>query len=373
MNGGRSGGAAGIACSILIFAMVAAVLAITGSGASERLAGETEQEAEQPESLSRGELTRIAVDATPSVARRVAEIRGHEFDELPEPEVVSSEYLNRLSRREERRGGGGGGISVGEAELRMTGMLAPDEELEDASGSTGDLAAAAYDPRTDRLYVVRDASAVPNRALVEFLLAHELDHALEDQNFGIGGGANLSDDASLARQALIEGLATAVMQDYATRYLDPFDLLAGADGIDTDTHGVPQVLVDVLTWTYLGGNDYVTSCASSRTVGSSSTTRCVPPAGNNRAGAAPGEVRAGRTAESGPREPCGDCVRRVTSWPIAASSASCRPRICCAWVPLRPQPTSRRRAGMAIATNSGARPAPNCATAPIRVATVSSS
>lgn len=198
------------------------------------------------------------MEVTPSVARRVARIRGLEFDRLPEPEVVTSEQLNRLSRREERRSGGAGGIGVGEAELRMTGLLAPEEQLELASGSTGDLAAAAYDPRTERLYVVSDASAVPNRALVEFLLAHELDHALEDQNFGIGGGARLSGDESLARQALIEGLATAVMQDYATRHLDPFDLLAGAGGIDTSTHGVPQILIDALTWTYLGGNEYVT-------------------------------------------------------------------------------------------------------------------
>ena len=257
MNGGRSGGA-GLACSFVILAVLAGVLALTAGGAEERATADPDEAGAAPvESLSRRELTRIAVDVTPSVARRVAELRGLEFDELPEPEVVTSEFLNRLSRREERRTGAVEGIGVDEAELRITGMLAPDEQLEGAFGSTGDLAAAAYDPRTDRLYVVSDASSVPNRALVEFLLAHELDHALEDQNFGIGGGTRLSGDGSLARGALIEGLATAVMQEYGTSYLDPFDLIAGADGIDTGNHGVPQVLVDALTWTYLGGNDYV--------------------------------------------------------------------------------------------------------------------
>ncbi len=253
VNGGRSGGA-GLACSILILAAVAGVLAIAGGGRDVQPASAAPAATPPEESLSDREITRIAVEATPAVARRVADVRGLSFERLPKPEVVSAEQLNRLGESE---GDGLAGIGVGEAELRMTGMLTADEQLEDAFGSTGDLAAAAYDPRTDRLYIVRDASAVANRALVEFLLAHELDHALEDQIFGIGGGANLSGDASLARQALIEGLATVVMQEYATRHLDPFDLLAGAGGIDTDTHGVPQVLVDILTWTYLGGEDFV--------------------------------------------------------------------------------------------------------------------
>jgi hypothetical protein len=255
----RSGGA-GLAYSLLILVALAALLVVQGS----RDSGPTVQPvatAPQPEAqdtLSRQEITRIAVAATPEVSRRVAKIRGLSFDHVPKPEVVSSEYLNRLGEREDSQHGGGlGGISVGEAEGRITGLLAPDEQLENAVGATGDLAAAAYDPETERLYIVRDASGVPNRALIEFLLSHELDHALEDQNFGIGGGGHLDGDASLARQALIEGLATSVMQDYGSRYLNPLDLLAGANSVDTDTGGVPQFLVDELTWTYLGGDDFI--------------------------------------------------------------------------------------------------------------------
>ncbi len=172
---------------------------------------------------------------------------------------MTAAYLNRLGLRELRRDGGLAATGADEAVGRITGLLAPGEQLEAAYRSTGDLAAAAYDPETKRLYVVRDASAGGNRALVEFLLSHELDHALEDQNFGIGGGRHLTDDGSLARQALIEGLATAVMEDYGAQYLNPLDLLAGSAGIDTGTGDVPQFLVDELTWTYLGGYDYITA------------------------------------------------------------------------------------------------------------------
>jgi len=193
------------------------------------------------------------------VARRVAKLRDLQFDSLPKPEVVSAAYLNRLGLRELRRDGGLKGTGADDAVGRITGLLAPDERIEAAYRSTGDLAAAAYDPETKRLYVVRDASAGGNRALVEFLLSHELDHALEDQNYGIGGGKHLDDDASLARQALIEGLATAVMEDYGAQYLNPFDLMAAAGGIDTGTGDVPKFLVHEMTWTYLGGYDYITA------------------------------------------------------------------------------------------------------------------
>ena len=109
---------------------------------------------------------------------------------------------------------------------------------------------------TKRLYVVSDA-VVANRALVEFVLAHELDHAIEDQNFGLPGADAIDDDQALAETALTEGSATSVMTDYAARNLDPFELLAATDGIDTGTGAVPKAYVDQLTWAYLGGLRFI--------------------------------------------------------------------------------------------------------------------
>jgi hypothetical protein len=262
VNGGRSGGA-GLAYSLLIVVLLGGVLALAAGHDDRRASAQAAQQPASdpapPQDLSAQEIARIAVETTPGVARRVAKLRELSFDSLPKPEVVSAAYLNRLGLREARRDGGLKGTGADEAVGRITGLLAPDEQLEAAFRSTGDLAAAAYDPETKRLYVVRDASAGGNRALVEFLLSHELDHALEDQQFGIGGGKHLDDDEALARQALIEGLATAVMEDYATQYLNPFDLLAGSAGIDTGTGDVPKFLVDELTWTYIGGMDYITA------------------------------------------------------------------------------------------------------------------
>jgi hypothetical protein len=248
-------GGAKLGYSLLILLALGGTLALAGQSRSPASAtlGVATSAVQQ---LGPDQLARISVDATPGVARRVERVRGLRFRRLPEPEVVSSAFLNRLAIRQLERQPGGLGIGADDAVGRITGLLEPDEELEAAYTSTGDLAAAAYDPKTKRLYVVSDAVAA-NRELVEFVLAHELDHALEDQNFGLGGGASLSDDAALAKQALDEGSATDVMIEFAARYLDPLALLAATETIDSGTGDVPKAFVDQLTWTYLGGRRFV--------------------------------------------------------------------------------------------------------------------
>lgn len=219
--------------------------------------GGTAPGAEEPvaAALDADELARISVTVAPRVARRVERLRELRFEEVPRPRVVDSSFLNRLSRRELDRAGGAEGLDADETETRIVGLLGREEQLEDAYGTTGDLAAAAYDTDADRLYVIGDAVA-PNRALIEFVIAHELTHALEDERFGLPGGEG-SDDAALAAIALSEGTATSLMTDYGTEYIPPLDLLEGAAGLDAGTGAVPQFYVDQLLWAYTGGERFV--------------------------------------------------------------------------------------------------------------------
>ena len=60
------------------------------------------------------------------------------------------------------------------------------------------------------------------------VLAHELTHALEDQRFGLSLEEGESDDAALARLALVEGSATLVMQQYLLRHIGAEQALSGA-------------------------------------------------------------------------------------------------------------------------------------------------
>jgi hypothetical protein len=246
-------GGAQLGFSLLILLALGGTLALAGAS---REAPAPAAAGVEPSALGAEELARITVARTSPVARRVEKVRELRFEQLPKPEVVTSGFLNRLSARQLERQRGGLGLGADDAVGQITGLLEPGEEIADAYGSTGDLAAAAYDPKTKRLYVVSDA-VVANRALVEFVLAHELDHALEDQHFGLGGGIRLDDDAALAEQALAEGSATAVMTDFAVRYLNPLALLTASQAIDTGTGAVPKAFVDQLTWTYLGGARFI--------------------------------------------------------------------------------------------------------------------
>jgi hypothetical protein len=79
--------------------------------------------------------------------------------------------------------------------------------------------AGFYDPFTKQLVVRKEppasAGAMGPDAL-RAVLAHEIEHALQDQNFGIADMATLpDDDVRLARSALYEGDAMAVMTAFA--------------------------------------------------------------------------------------------------------------------------------------------------------------
>ncbi|MFL5870077.1 MAG: hypothetical protein ACJ75R_03290 [Solirubrobacterales bacterium] len=238
--------------------LIGTLTVLLATGVALALAGaahETHASQRPPRPVERS-LARLSVAVTPRVARRVERIRDLRFEAVPRPAVVDGSRLVRITRQEQRRAGGFGGLAADQATVRMLGLLAPDERLAPASTAGSDLAAAAYDTESNRLYVVRDAVS-PNEALVEFVLAHELTHAIEDGRYGLAEPHATSDDRALAEAALAEGTATAVMVDYAAGYLSPSDLLASLGGVDQGTAGVPKFVVDELEWTYLGGRDFV--------------------------------------------------------------------------------------------------------------------
>ena len=97
------------------------------------------------------------------------------------------------------------------------------------------------------------------------VMAHELTHALQDQNFHIEQWSKAvkgNDDAQFARDAVLEGSAMVAMMDYLLRdaapslrdlgSFDPALLLGGADD-SPDLNGVPLVLKDQLLFPYLAG------------------------------------------------------------------------------------------------------------------------
>ncbi|MGZ6142392.1 MAG: hypothetical protein ACXWLM_03585 [Myxococcales bacterium] len=78
--------------------------------------------------------------------------------------------------------------------------------------------AGFYDPFTKQLIVRKAPPESAGGAELGVVLAHEIEHALQDQNFGIPDMKKLpDDDARLAATALFEGDAMAVMTAYGAR------------------------------------------------------------------------------------------------------------------------------------------------------------
>jgi len=110
-------------------------------------------------------------------------------------------------------------IAIEEEVLKRFGLVPEDFDLK---SSTVDLmseqAAAFYDFRRKKLFLVESAA----EELLHVALIHELAHALADQHYSLHRfvlGVRESDDASLARMAVMEGQATWIMSEVAARRL----------------------------------------------------------------------------------------------------------------------------------------------------------
>jgi hypothetical protein len=194
------------------------------------------------------------------VARRVQRIRGLRYRRIPRAHLVSPAEAARAGLADLDRSYPAAQRHADEALLETLRALPPGTDLRREIGAEfRDEVGGYYDPRTKQLAVVKGAAT--GGALRDIVLAHELNHALEDQRFGLhdSGSPAAVDDASLANTALVEGSATAVMYNYAQRFLDPGqalgDLLPALQA-GGGAH-LPRYLEDSLTWPYEGGLAFV--------------------------------------------------------------------------------------------------------------------
>jgi hypothetical protein len=193
------------------------------------------------------------------IARRVESLRGLDFDQIPRPVSVTPEQARREGLEDLDRTYPEARRRADEQVLKLLGLIDPSVDLRDVSASVfSEGVAGYYDPRTKRMRTVRGA-ATGTRVLAEMVLAHELTHALEDQRYGLGiadqGG---SDDAALARLALLEGSASELMYAYADRHFTPEETLGGVLGSAfADTGSLPGFLQAQLVFPYTGGQSFI--------------------------------------------------------------------------------------------------------------------
>src|SRR3954469_16829527 len=205
---------------------------------------------------------RAAAAKVAPIARRVERIRGLRFKHLPKPLIVSAAQtladslrdLDRHSTPTERR-------SAAQV-LELLGLLKPGVDLRAVEGDVaGEQVAGYYDTRRKRLAIVAGAGAADD-VTSEITLAHELDHALDDQRIGVRDlGSTGADDYASAYTALVEGIATSVMDQYARRYIDPSRALssafASAGPALASTNKIPPYLLSSILFSYTSGEKFV--------------------------------------------------------------------------------------------------------------------
>jgi hypothetical protein len=196
-----------------VLAAVAAALVVALAAAGV-LAGE-EEEAEPAPQRSRGSSLDQVTGRVAEVARGVERVRELEFERLPPVSLVSAEEAARAGIGEldhyvpPRR------QRIEERLLAMLGLLPPDARLRELVGDAlTEEVAGYYIPRTGTLALVRGVGL--EGLIGEVTLAHELTHALEDQQFGIEphGASGFLRDRAVADAAVREGSATLAMVEY---------------------------------------------------------------------------------------------------------------------------------------------------------------
>jgi len=155
---------------------------------------------------------------------RIERIRGLEFESTVPVEVISrSEYRRRNGNATNDSAHNRWNNQVWEALF----VVGEDTDVSEAFSSTlGSSVQGYYSVGDDEIVVVSD-SETPT--LSRRTLAHELVHALQDQQFGLNGSAE-TQDAQLARNGIVEGDARYVEGAYVSRCGEQWDCVGDGGG-----------------------------------------------------------------------------------------------------------------------------------------------
>jgi hypothetical protein len=151
----------------------------------------------------------------PEVSRQLAEITGLPLRRAVPCTFINKQQVNAFLKQRMKEVAGPEEIRAEELTLKKFGLVPPDYDL---AASTVDLlteqAAAFYDYNKRKLFLTDTTSDESQ----DEVLAHELAHALADQNFNLARyirQGRKNDDGSTARLSVMEGQATWLMTEYA--------------------------------------------------------------------------------------------------------------------------------------------------------------
>jgi hypothetical protein len=153
----------------------------------------------------------------PAITRQLTEISGLKLKHPVPCHFISKGEVNQFLKKRIKEAASPEEIRAEELTLKKFGLVPADYDL---AKNTIDLlteqAAAFYDFDRKKLFITETTPFETQ----EPVLAHELSHALADQNFDLARytrQGRKSDDGSTARLAVMEGQATWLMSEYLAR------------------------------------------------------------------------------------------------------------------------------------------------------------
>jgi hypothetical protein len=152
-----------------------------------------------------------------AITRELTEISGMKLRHPVPCDFITKDKINAFLKKRVKEVASPEDIRAEELALKKFGLVPPDFDL---SVTTVDLlteqAAAFYDYDRKKLFIT---DSTPS-ATQEPVLAHELSHALADQNFHLARyirQGRKNDDGASARLAVMEGQATWLMSEFLVR------------------------------------------------------------------------------------------------------------------------------------------------------------
>jgi len=209
-------------------------LLLAGAVLALLVAGSVRAEAPAPAGAEVASLEQAADE----IAKEVEGLRGWTFKEPVKKAVATPAEARALLERQMHEHYPPERVGQIQASLRLVGLVPPSCDLsETLLGLMEEDIGGCYDPDTRTLYLVRREGRTALGALDRSVLAHELEHALDDQYADLKGLSERlawkTEDMDLALRALLEGSATVLMQRFMFRQMlaDPAaipEMLSGA-------------------------------------------------------------------------------------------------------------------------------------------------
>jgi hypothetical protein len=153
----------------------------------------------------------------PGIASQLTEISGMKLRHPVPCDFISKEQINQFLKKRIKETSSPEEVRAEELTLKKFGLIPQDFDLaKNEVDLLTEQAAAFYDYDKKKLFITDSTSSESQNPV----LAHELSHALADQNYNLARfikQGRKSDDGSTARLAVMEGQATWMMSEYLAR------------------------------------------------------------------------------------------------------------------------------------------------------------